>query len=253
MTSLAALFHAERIKWKRNWATVAAILCPTSLVGFLFLIFWNSEIQASKLGPGFQVWYQVVYSAWNLIFMPITVALVCLLSWEQEEEAGTWKHLLLQPVPRRFHYLAKCMSHAALLLIAQLVLFLLVLLTSLLIAKYLLYLDMGPRKLGLFAGLGVTSFVASLPLIGLHTWLSTRMRGIGSNLTLALVGSLLTVLLTGLQMPVKWSPWALSVAGIRVVFGTDAGTVGLLAAAGALALLLVLLGTWDFSRREEQR
>ena len=253
MSSLASLFHAERIKWKRNWATVAAMLCPASLVGFLFLIFWNSEIQASKLGPGFQVWYQVVYSAWNLIFMPITVALVCLLSWEAEEEAGAWKHLLLQPVPRRFHYLAKWLSHAALMLIAQLVLALLVMLTSLLISKYLLYLDMGPRKFSLFAGLGATSFLASLPLLGLHTWLSTRMRGVGSNLTLALVGSLLTVLLAGLQMPVKWSPWALSVAGIRVVFGTDVGAVGLLASACGLALLLVLLGTWDFSRREEQR
>ena len=253
MTSLAALFHAERIKWKRNWATVVAILCPASLVGFLFLIFWNSEIQASKLGPGFQVWYQVIYSAWNLIFMPITVALVCLLSWEQEEEAGAWKHLLLQPVPRRFHYLAKCMSHAALLLIAQLVLFLLVLLTSLLISKYCLYLNMGPPKRLLFTGLGVTSFLASLPLLGLHTWLSTRMRGVGSNLTLALVGSLLTVLLAGLGMPVRWSPWALSGAGVRVVFGTNVGALGLFAAAGALALLLALLGTLDFSRREEQR
>ncbi|NWJ42145.1 MAG: ABC transporter permease [Geothrix sp.] len=253
MTSLASLFHAERIKWKRNWATVAAILCPASLVGFLFLIFWNSEIQASKLGPGFQVWYQVVYSAWNLIFMPITVALVCLLSWEQEEAAGAWKHLLLQPVPRRFHYLAKCMSHAALMLMAQLVLFLLVLLTSLLISKYLLYLDMGPPKRLLFTGLGVTSFLASLPLLGLHTWLSTRIRGVGSNLTLALVGSLLTVLLASLGMSMRWSPWALSGAGVRVAFGAEAGAVGLLASACGLAILLVLLGAFDFSRREEQR
>ncbi len=253
MSTLASLFSAERLKWRRNWATVAAILCPSSLVGFLFLIFWNSEVQASKLGPGFQVWYQIVYSAWNLIFMPITVALVCLLSWEAEEEAGAWKHLLLQPVPRRFHYLAKCMSHAALMLIAQLVLALLVLLASLLISRYLLYLEMGPRKLLLFTQLSITSFIASLPLVGLHTWLSTRLRGVGSNLTLALVGSLLTVLLAGLRMPVKWSPWALAAAGVRVVFGTHAGMFGLFVSACGLTVLFVVLGTFDFSRREEQR
>ncbi len=253
MTTLMSLFSAERIKWRRNWATVAAILGPASLVGFLFLIFWNSEIQASKLGPGFQVWYQVVYSAWNLIFMPITVALVCLLSWGEEEEAGAWKHLLLQPVPRRFHYLAKCMSHAALLLVAQLVLALLVFLTSLLISKYLLYLDMGPRRLWLFSGLGATSLVASLPLVALHTWLATRLRAVGSNLTVALVGSLLTVVLAGLRMPVKWSPWALAASGVRVVFASEPGKVGLFALACGLVIAFVALGTFDFSRREEQR
>ncbi len=253
MTSLAFLFHAERIKWRRSWTTVAAILCPTSLVGFLFLILWNSEIQASKLGPGFQVWYQVTHAAWNSIFMPITVALVCLISWEQEEEAGAWKHLLLQPVSRRAHFLVKLMSHAALLLVAQVVFSCLVFLTSLLISRYLHYLDMGPRRLLLFTGLGATSMLASLPLIGLHTWFSTRVRGVGMNLTLALVGSLLTALWVGLGGAVRWSPWGLASAGVRLATGGEKSPVWLLATAAGFALLLVVAGTLDFSRREELR
>jgi hypothetical protein len=252
MSALAALFQGERIKWRRSWATVAALLAPLCQVAFLGLIFWFSEIQADQLGPGFQVWYQINHAAWNLIFMPITVALVALLSWDQEEEAGAWKHLLIQPLPRHQHYLAKLLSHTTLLLLAQAAFTVALLLAGLLLRRHATYLTMGPPRFDLALRLALASFLAALPLVALHTWLSMRIRGVGVALGTALIGSLLTVLLQTLPW-MRLSPWSLASQGVGLgAFGLKSSGM-ILVGATAWTALLVALGTLDFSRREEQR
>jgi hypothetical protein len=253
MSTLAALFQGERIKWRRSWAFVAAVLPPLCQVGFLLLIFWFSEIQADKLGPGFQVWYQVNHAAWNIIFMPITVALVTLLSWEQEETAGAWKHLLIQPVPRRAHYLAKLLSHSALLLISQVVFTTALVLSSMLLRQHASYLTMGPQRLDLAWRLALFSFLAALPLLGLHTWMSTRWRGVGLALAITLVGSLLTSLLVAQVFLARWLPWGLASQAVSLGVNGVKGAWAILFGALLLAALLATLGTLDFSHREEQR
>jgi hypothetical protein len=253
MSALAALFQGERIKWRRSWATVAALLPPLCQLGFLLLIFWFSEVDADKVGPGFQVWYEVNHAAWNLIVMPITVALVALLSWDQEEEAGAWKHLLLQPVPRRAHYLAKLLSHTALLLLAQVVFTGGLILSGLLLKRHATYLSMGPQRLDLALRLGLFSFLATLPLVGLHTWLSTRLRGISLALGTTLAGSLLTVLLLMKTPLARWLPWSLAALGVHFGLNGIRGFGTFLIGALVLTALLMALGTLDFSRREEQR
>ena len=253
MSTLGALFQGERIKWRRSWATVAAILPPLCQVAFLLLIFWFSEIQADALGPGFQVWYQVNSAAWNIIFMPITGALVALLSWDQEESAGAWKHLLIQPVPRYAHYLAKLLSHSALLLIAQIVLTGALILSSELLRKHASYLTMGHQRLDLAFKLGWYSLLGTMPLVGFHTWLSTRMRGVGLALTTTLVGSLLTVLLMVKVPQARWLPWSLASQGVRLSLDGARSSWLLLLAGLILTGLFMGLGTFDFSRREEQR
>lgn len=249
----AALFQAERIKWRRSWVFVAAVLPPICQVCFLLLLFWFSEIQADQLGPGYQVWYQINHAAWNVIFMPITVALVTLLSWDQEETAGAWKHLLIQPIPHRDHYLTKLISHAALLFIAQTAFSATLILTSLVLNYHASYLSMGPQRLDLAIRLSAYSFLAALPLVAFHTWLSTRLRGVGLTLTIALAGSLLTVL-TMVKSPLaRWLPWSLASQG--VMFGANGvgGAWGSLLIALFLASLFLTLGFIDFSHRDELR
>ncbi len=252
MSTLGLLFHGERIKWRRSWATVASVLPPLCQVGFLFLIFWFSDIQVRNLGPGFQIWYQVNYAAWNIIFMPTTVALVSLLSWDQEEEAGAWKHMLLQPVPRSAHFLAKFISHGALLLISQIVFMGGVVLSGILL-KHASLVEMGQPRLDLLMRMALFSFLATHPLVGFHTWLSTRWRGLGPALGTALIGSLLTVLLVAKIPLARWMPWGMAAHGVGLGINGIHGAWWLVLGSQLVAALLIVLGSLDFSLREEQR
>jgi len=92
--------------------------CPLCQAGFLALLFWFSGSRIRNFNPGFQFWLELNFVAWNLVIMPIVVALICELSWEQERDARTWNLLLIQPVPRRTHYLVKAFSHLSLVLMA---------------------------------------------------------------------------------------------------------------------------------------
>lgn len=253
MSTLGTLFSGERIKWRRSWVTVAAILCPACQVGFLAVIFWFSDVQVSRIGPGFSIWYQLNHAAWNIIFMPITVALVALLSWDQEEEASAWKHLLVQPVPKRAHYLVKLLSHGTLLAMAQLVFTAALLGCGFLFKKTLHTVNMGPSSLDLAARLALFSFLGALPLLAFHTWLSARFGGVGLALGLTLAGSLSTVLLAGIFPPLFWLPWGLANQGVRLGATGMAGSVGFFIISMLVAAGLMALGTADFSRREEPR
>ena len=53
MTSIDAFFAAERVKWRKSWLLVTAILAPLCQAGFLAIIFWFSESRVRMFKPGF--------------------------------------------------------------------------------------------------------------------------------------------------------------------------------------------------------
>ena len=253
LAALASLFQAERIKWRRSWTFVVAVLVPLFQVFFLFMIFWFSEILVDRMGAGFPAWYKINYAAWNIIFMPVTATLVAVLSWDQEEEAGAWKHLFLQPVPRATHYLAKLLSHISLLFISQVLFASLLWIGGLILRKNLHYLEMGPALPGMLLRFALASLLASLPLIGLHTWMSTRMRGVGIGLGIALAGSWLSVQWAEKFLLVGLMPWGVSSQVVKAVQKGFGASWRLYLGGLVCALILMAVGTLDFSRREEQR
>ena len=173
MRGLAAVFRAERVKLRKSWPMLAAILAPVFQPAFLGVILWFSGERIRLFQPGFRFWLELNYLTWSLVLMPITVALVCALSWDQEREARAWNRLLVQPHPCHLHYLAKLAGHLSLLLLAQILLALV-----LPLGGWLLQLNptllMGPFPMAIwlrfagFAGLG------SLAVVAFQTWLSMR-------------------------------------------------------------------------------
>jgi ABC-2 type transport system permease protein len=253
MNDLARLFRAERIKWRKNWVLVAAILAPICQAGNLFMILWFSEGLVRRFRPGFEFWFELNYLAWNLVFMPILVALVCDLSWELELESKTWNLLLAQPVPRRTHFLAKLLSHVSLLLLSQTLLVLLLIPGGYLLRGHLGWMmgDFAPGVLLRFAGFAC---LASIPLVAFHTWLSARLPGLGIALLTALGGSWLCSRLAGISSAVQVLPWGM--AGQVVAFFDRLNRhipweyfPGALLAAAVLAWL----GTVDFARSREPK
>lgn len=252
MTTLGACFRAERVKWRKSWLLLTAILAPLCQTGFLAVVFWFSESRIRMFKPGFQFWLELNLVAWNLVVMPIVAALLCDLSWEQEREARAWNLLLIQPVPRRTHYLVKVLSHLSLLLLAQ-VLFSLMLLLLGFLLRTKPDLLMGPLPLTTLLRFAGYSVLASVAVAAFHTWLSMRLPGIWLGLAAAAAGSWITLHLVGTTALIQILPWGLS-APTAIVFERWrilpwAFVPGSLLTAG----VLVILGALDFSRHRETR
>ena len=71
MSVLVSCFRAERVKWRKSWMLLTALLAPLCQVGFLFIIFWFSESRIRMFKPGFQFWLELNFVTWNLMLMPI--------------------------------------------------------------------------------------------------------------------------------------------------------------------------------------
>lgn len=206
---LARLLQAEMVKWRKSWILVAAVLGPMVQVVNLFMVLWFSENLVRRYRPGFAFWVELNYLAWNVILLPILVALICDLSWEQELEARSWNHLLAQPVPREGHFYAKAIGHLVLVLLAQAVLLALLIPGGLLLKRQLGQLmgDFPWATLIPFAGF---SILASVPLVAFHTWLSARIPGLGVAVISGILGSLAAVKLAGSLKLACLLPWGMA-------------------------------------------
>jgi hypothetical protein len=253
MKPLASFFAAERIKWRKSWLLLTAVLAPLCQTGFLALLFWFSESRIRTFRPGFLFWLELNFVAWNLVVMPIAAALVCELSWDQEREARAWNLLLIQPVPRRTHYLVKAFGHLVLLVSSQ-ALFAALLLLGGFLLRTKADLLMGPLPLATLGRFMGYSVLATFAIVAFHTWLAMRLPGIWLGLAVALAGSWLALRLAATPAAVVLLPWgfaahsAVALERWRVLLPW-ALAPGSLATAGAL----VALGALDFSRNRETR
>ena len=148
MSAVGSCFRAERVKWRKSWLLVTAVLAPLCQSGFLAIIFWFSASRIRMFKPGFQFWLELNFVTWSLVVLPVAIALICELSWEQEREARAWNLLLIQPVPRLAHYLVKGLGHVVLVLLSQFLLALAILLLGFLL-RTKAELLMGPLPLAL--------------------------------------------------------------------------------------------------------
>jgi len=250
MTALRACFSAERIKWRRSWLILPILLAPLCQTGLLFTVFWFSEFRVHMFRPGFLFWLELNHAAWNLVVMPVAVAMMCELSWEQERESRAWKHLLIQPVPRNIHYLVKVLSHGSLVLLAQALLAMLMLIGGFLLQTQP-SLQMGPLPLGTLIRFSGFSVLSSLAVVAFHTWLPLRASGIWVSLAVAIVGSWLTLRLLGTSPMILALPWGLAIQMSQVFDRWRvlpwAYVPGSLLAASALTVL----GTLDFSKHHK--
>jgi hypothetical protein len=254
MISLDALFAAERVKWRKSWLLVTAVLAPLCQTGFLAIIFWFSESRIRMFKPGLRLWLELNFVVWNLVVLPVITALICELSWEQEREARAWNLLLIQPVPRSTHYLVKALGHFFLILLAQMLFALSLLVLGLLLkSKPDPLMIMGHLHLSHLVHFLGYSVLASVALVAFHTWLSMRIPGLWIALAVALAGSWGALRLVGGPIWAQVLPWGLA-AQMAIIFERwrvlpwTQVPLSLL-----LAAVLLVLGTLDFSRHRETR
>ncbi|HJV48862.1 MAG TPA: ABC transporter permease [Geothrix sp.] len=263
MSTLGLFFRAECVKWRKSWVMLTMILAPVCQVGFLFMILWFSDDLVRRFKPGFQFWVELNYLTWNIVFLPIGIAIISDLSWDLELEAKTWNHLLLQPAPRRTHFLAKLLSHLTLILISQCLLALLLIPMGLLLQSHLGSI-MGTWTqpdwftntiaLHLFIKFAGYSILASLPLVAFHTWLSARFTGLWVALGVALIGIWFCSQYAGQNRLIQFLPWGMA-SQMVVIFDRWKRHIPWELFPGSLfsGALLTLLGALDFSQDKEKR
>ena len=248
---MGRLLVAELLKLKRQWASALTFIAPISQACFLFLFYWFLEDRANPHGDGFFTWYQTQGIAWNLFFMPITVALIATLTWDMEAMAGRGKHLFVQPYSRQAHFFAKTMSHFLMMLVATLTLALFVFSGGLLLKRYVPTLDMGNPDLAHLLRLTMISILGTSPLIILHTWIPIRLSGMVGNLVIALGGSWGTLQLAENHPAVSaWSPWGMASQATSFALEGKAGFFKFLLGCLGITLLLLVATTLDFRRRD---
>ncbi|GLH66082.1 ABC transporter permease [Geothrix edaphica] len=252
MTSLGSFFRAERVKWRKSWLLLTAILAPLCQTGFLAVIFWFSESRIRMFKPGFQFWLELNFAAWNLVIMPVITALVCELSWEQEREARAWNLLLIQPVPHHTHYLVKALGHLVLLLMSLSLLAVLLAFGGFFLRNQPGLL-MGPLPLVTFVQFTTYSALALVAVVAFQTWLSMRIPGLWIGLAAAIAGSWFTQRLVGGSALVQLLPWGLA-AHMALMFERWRVLPWIYAAGSLLSAgALVALGAFDFTRHHEPR
>jgi len=252
MSALAMLFRAERVKLRKSWPMLTAILAPVCQTGFLGVIFWFSAERLRLFRPGFRFWMELNYMTWSLVLMPIAVALICALSWDQEREARAWNLLLVQPQPCHAHYLAKLSGHLSLLLLAQ-VLLAVVLPLGGWILRLNPDLQMGPLPVAIWLRFAGFAALASVAVAAFQTWLSMRVPSLWAALAAALAGSWLA--LRWLDGPAfgQWLPWGMA-GQMAIIFDRQRALPWAHSLASlAAAALLIGLGTVDFGRQHGPR
>jgi hypothetical protein len=247
MSALARLFQAEQVKMRKSWPMLTAILAPSCQAAFLGVLFWFSGSRLRMFKPGFRFWLELNYVAWNLVVMPVAVALLCELSWEQEREARAWNLLLIQPQSRYAHYLVKFFMHLCLFLAAQ-VLFALLLAAGGCILRLQRDLLMGPFPLAILVRFAGYSALATVAVAAFQTWLSMRVPSLWAALAAALAGSWLASHWLGGSPLIQFLPWGL--AGQMAIVFERWRVLPWAYSPGSLlaAAVLVVLGTVDFVR-----
>ena len=241
MTLFRAL-SAEALKLKRTPALLLALGVPVALCLLMLVAFTLSDSNRGLDGP--RKWAALIGIATNLwtpLILPLGLAVLASLTVGLEWTENQWKHLLSLPVPRPILYLAKLLSLSGLVLLGSVVLVL-----GLAGVGWTLT-EFGPIPWNSLLELAVRSFLASLPLLALQVWLSSRFRSFALAMGFGLAGIIAGEVASNSSFYWRFVPWTYPSMSFNPALVTQ--VVGL----GTFFLILVLIvGLLDFSRKDIQ-
>ena len=219
------LLAAEGLKLQRSTAMRLVWILPLLFLLIEFLVFERPLLSLKVLTPKLQatvdtVQIKMVVALWGGLFHPLMLALLPALIFRPEHRFKTWRRLHAMPTSRRGIFLAKAIY--TLLLSAAM----LALIGLLLWAERRLLGGWNPLLAMPFHGLQMAKvlgwlWLGSLPVLGLYLWVSDRINSLAVPVVFGLVGLLLTIALTGQELPQPWRrdliPWVLPYAAAQQV------------------------------------
>lgn len=246
MNLLIRFFAAECLKWRRDWTILVTFIAPISQVGTILFITWNTADRNIWLGSGFINWYKINFIAWNIVVMPITVAMIVTLSWDLEKKFGTWNHLLVMPSTPLIHFISKLLNHISLTIISLILLDVSIITTGLIQKLFLPDPPMGHMHINMLLNYTIYSFFSALPIINLFAWASFRTTSLGINLSITLTGSWLSFKFLEMRSFICFSPWGLAAQVTQISYNYILPSTWMYTCSGLLILILFILGVFDF-------
>jgi hypothetical protein len=233
---------AELLKMKRTLALWLAVLTPLLIVvlQFVFLL----RVPQSRLKAGIWPALQGGLMFWAIFLLPLVACLLTALLNGIEHRDGNWKQIFARPISRIAVYSAKALAAHVLLAAGSASVY-----AGLIVAGYIGHallpkIPFGPAPwLPLFQKLALV-YVASSALIGIHLWVSARVKTFPLPLGLG-VGAVLTSLIAANDKVMAYWPWmapANTTQPDRLVAALTVGIGG--------GIVVVALGAWDTARRD---
>lgn len=221
----ARLMLAEALKLRRSAALRLVWLLPLLFLLIEWTLMERPILALDTLTPKLRsnldsLQLKALVGLWAGFFHPLSLALLPALVFRPEHRFRTWRHLHALPVPRRGIFLAKALSSLALIA------------AMLLLTGLLLWMErramgwMNPLAALPFHGPQVARilgwlWLGSLPVLGLYLWVSDRINSLAVPVVFGLLGLLLTVSLTGQELPKPWrrdlNPWVLPYAAAEQI------------------------------------
>lgn len=218
--TIANVYKAELIKTKNTFALWLTILGAALIPIFLLIAYiakWKSFIPKGDENAWSNL-FSVGYNGVSSLFIPLFIVLLTSLLINIEHKSNTWKHIFVQPVSKGKVYFSKLFVVLQSVILCY-VLFVCFLLLAGFIAGSL------KQELGFFSVhppwmkiLEVTfkSFLSTLALIGIHFWLSFRVKNIILPIGLGLAGVVISLILLGRWEHVIYIPYAYTALSIHM-------------------------------------
>jgi hypothetical protein len=209
---------SEFLKLRRSGALRAVWLLPLLFLALEFMVFERPLLRIQSLPPELarnvdSLQLKMVGVLWAGFFHPLLIALLPALLFLPEHRFKLWRHLHTMPVPRRGIFLAKALTLALLSAAALALVAFGLWVERGLLARFNPLLGFpfhGLRMLQVLSWL----WLGSVPLLALYLWVSDRINSLAVPVVFGLVGTLLTIALSGQELQKPWKrdliPWVLS-------------------------------------------
>lgn len=203
------LIASESLKYRRSFSKKLVIGAPLFFILFACLI--RTQVSTSHITK-WQLYLTMVFNWWPMLFMPIGIALLCVLGETREKKAGGYRSLLANNISVPQFWLSKIVVLALQLLLTSAILVAAVLFAGLI-------LDLGTPPVGTIMESSAIVWLTCLSLIPLELFFAAWI-GTAAAILVGIVGSVVGVLAASKSY---WAfvPWSWPVRLMCPVVGVN--------------------------------
>lgn len=249
MSPILRALHAEELKLRNTLALWLCILTPLIVVVFGTAMVWVGPFMLAKGTPNshWEGLIQTILSMWAVMMLPLFVTLEAALLASLEHGNNQWKHLLVLPLPRKTHYIAKLLTLIALVLLATLSLCFLVTVGGLLMEEATTNLLAGSPPWGFLVGHALASLAAASLMIALQCFISIHWRSFSLAMASGITATMIAIFIPKGGPFNAIFPWALPSLAVN---GTSQQIFHVVTLSIVGGIFVSALSVWVFCRRD---